>query len=87
MDPGLEAIGVPKLREPAPGQDEGVLQRVLGEPGIAQDPDGNRVELITDLVHQDRERLPITVPGLFDQGSVHLDPPGAAATLTADYPS
>jgi hypothetical protein len=32
MDPGLEPLGIPQMRQPAPGQDEGVLQRVLGEP-------------------------------------------------------
>ena len=38
MDPGLEALGLPQVRDPAPGEHEGVLQRVLGETRVAQDP-------------------------------------------------
>ena len=73
MDPGLEAVRVPELRRPAPRQHEGVLQRVLGEATIAQDPVGDRVERIADLVHQDGERLTIGLTGPFDQVSVHVD--------------
>ena len=36
MDPRLEAIRVPKLRKPAPSENEGVLQRILGEAWVAQ---------------------------------------------------
>ncbi len=79
MDPGLEPFRLPKFRQPAPGKDEGVLQRVLGEARVAQDPMSDRVERITDLVHQDGERLPIASPGLLDEVSIHLDPPVAAA--------
>ena len=59
MDPRLEAVRFPQVRDPAPGEDEGVLQRVLGETGVAQDPMGDRVERVADLVHQDGERLTI----------------------------
>ena len=59
MDPGLEAVRLPQVRDPAPGEDEGVLQRVLGETGVAQDPMSDRVERVADLVHQDGERLTI----------------------------
>ncbi len=31
MDPGFEPVRLPQMRDPAPGEDEGVLQRVLGE--------------------------------------------------------
>ena len=77
MDPGLEAIWIAELREPAPGEHEGVLQRVLGEARVAQDPEGDRVERVADLVHQDGERLAISLTGPLDQVSIHLDPPAS----------
>ena len=73
MDPRLEAIRLPKLRQPAPGEDEGVLQGVLGQTGIAQDPKGDRIQRVADLVHQDGERLAIGPTGPLDQVSIHLD--------------
>ena len=73
MDPGLEPVRLPQVRDPTPGEDEGVLQRVLGERRVAQDPLGDRVERIADLVHQDGERLAISPTGLLDQVSIHLD--------------
>ena len=73
MDPGLESVGIPELGQPAPGEHEGVLQRVLGEARVAQDPAGDRVERVADLVHQDRERLSISLAGPLDQVSIHLD--------------
>ena len=72
MDPGVEAIRVPQVRELAPRHDEGVLQRVLGEPRVAQDPEGDRVQPIADLVHQARERVSISRPGPLDEVSIHL---------------
>ena len=86
MDPGLEAVGLPQVRESAPGEDEGVLQRVLGETVVAQDPVGDRVERVADLVHQDGERLAITPTGLLDEVSIHPRPPVAAPSMAADYP-
>ncbi len=71
MDPRLEPVRVPKMREPAPGKDEGVLQRVLGEARVAQDPEGDRVENVADLVHQDGERLSVAPTGLLDEVSIH----------------
>jgi hypothetical protein len=52
MDPGLEAVRVAKLWELLPGRHEGVLQGILGEPVVAQDPEGDREARIADLVHQ-----------------------------------
>ena len=72
MNPGLEAVDVPELRESSPGENEGVLQCVLGETGIAQDPEGNRVERVAYLVHQDGERLAVAPTGLVDEVSIHL---------------
>ena len=70
MDPRLEVLGLPQVRDPTPGEYEGVLQRVLGETRIAQDPLGHRVERIADLVHQDGERLTIAPTGLLDEVSI-----------------
>ena len=86
MDPRLEALGFPQVRDPAPGEHEGVLQRVLGETRVAQDPLSDRVERIADLVHQDGERLTIAPTGLLDEVSIHLDLRSAATRLAADYP-
>ena len=69
-----------------PGEHEAVLQRVLGESRIAQDALRDRVERVTDLVHQDGERLAIAAPSLFDEDPIHLDPPGRRDHMAADHP-
>ena len=56
MDPRFEAIRFAKTWEPTPGDDEGVLQRVLSSPAVSQDPVRDRVENVTDLMHQDGEQ-------------------------------
>jgi hypothetical protein len=71
MDPRLEAIRVAKMREPLPGQDEGVLQSVLGSTAVAQDPEGDGVEDVTDLMHQDGERLTVAPTGPLDEVLIH----------------
>ena len=86
MDPCFEFVGIPEPGQSPPGEHEGVLQRVLGETRVAQDPVGTRVERVADLVHQDGERLAISLPGLFDEVSIHPRPPVATATMAADYP-
>src|SRR5258705_4267731 len=73
MNPGLEAVQIPELREPAPGEHERVLQNVLGETRVAQDPVGNGVQRIADLMHQDCERLSVAFPSPLDEDSIHLD--------------
>ena len=87
MDPGLEALGIPQVRQPAPGQDEGVLQRVLGEPRVAQDPVRDRVERVADLVHQDGKRLSVAPTGPLDEVSIHLDPSIRRDRSGRDHPS
>ena len=84
MDPRLEAVRIPKVRKPPPGKNEGVLQRVLGQTRVAQDPMSDGKERIADLVHQDGECLAITRPGPLDEVSIHLVPSGGvAAEMTA----
>src|SRR4029079_3108148 len=73
MDPRLETVGVPRPRELPPGEDEGVLQRVLGEARVAQDPERNRIERVADLAHKDADRLNVAPKGLRDEVSIHLD--------------
>ena len=85
MDPGLETVRISKLGQPAPGEHEGVLQRVLGEIRIAQDPIGDRVERIADLMHQDGKRLTIGPTGPLDQVSVHLDLRNQRSRMAANY--
>jgi len=70
VNPRLEPLGIPKLRDAAPGENEGVLQCVLGESRVAQDPEGDRVEDVADLVHQDGERLSVAPTGLLDEVSI-----------------
>ena len=86
VDPRFEAIELPQMWDPTPGKDEGVLQSVLGECRVAQDPLGHRVERIADLVHQDGECLTIAPTGLLDEVSIHLDLRWAATSMAADYP-
>jgi len=52
VGPGLEAVGLPQVRQLPPDGHEGVLQRVLREARIAQDPPGDTEQRITGLVHQ-----------------------------------
>ena len=71
MAPRLEPVEVTEARQLPPGQDEGVLERVLGHARVAQDAEGDRVELVAHLVDQDRERLTVAVPRHVDQVPVH----------------
>ena len=83
--PGLEAIEIPELRQLAPGGQEGVLQRVLCQADVAQDPEGHREQPVADLVHQESEgvTVPFTCP--LDEVSIHLDLCGHRAWIGADY--
>jgi hypothetical protein len=86
VDPGLEAVRLPQVRESAPGDDEGVLQRVLSPTAITQDPERDGEEDVTDLVYQDGECLPIAPTGLLDEVSIHPSTSGRRSRLAADYP-
>jgi hypothetical protein len=86
VDPCLEAVQIAEMRKSSPGEDEGVLQRILGQTGVAQDPVGNDVERVADLVHQDGERFAITRAGSLDEVSIHVDLWFAVALMAPDYP-
>ena len=66
-DPGFEAIGVPQRRELAPDGDEGALQGVLREIGVAQDPDSDAIHPVAGHADQRRECLAITALGPLDE--------------------
>ena len=88
MDPGLETVGIPQMRQPAPGQDEGVLQSVLSEARVTQDPVGDGEQRIADLMHQDCERLSVAPLGPRHEVSVHLDPLRVVAAWSGrDHPA
>jgi hypothetical protein len=87
MDPRFESVGFPQVRDPAPGEHEGVLQSVLGETVVAQDPLGHRVQRVIDLVHQDGERVAIAAAGLFDEDPIHPTPPVGRSHDGRGYPS
>jgi hypothetical protein len=72
--------------QPSPGKDEGVLQSVLGECRVAQDPLSHRVERVADLVHQDGEGLTVAPTGLLDEVSIHHDLRWGRDPIAADYP-
>ncbi len=52
-DPGFEAVRIAERRELAPGRDEGALQGVLREVGVAQDPRADRVQPVAGRADQD----------------------------------
>ena len=64
---------LPELWELPPGRDEGVLQGVLGQGSIPEDPECDRVQRIADLMHRDSERVTVARAGEFDEVSVHHD--------------
>ena len=84
--PGVEAVDVPQVRELPPDGHEGVLQDVLGETRIAQDPPGDAEERVADLVHQIRERLLVARASPLDEVSVHLPLGWRRGRVAAVYP-
>ena len=65
--PGLEAGRVAQGGQAPPGRDQGALQGVLGQVGVAQDPRGDRIHPVTGQDDQVRECLAIAVPGPLDE--------------------
>ena len=57
MEPGVEPVEVAQGGELAPHLDEGHLDRVLGEAGVAQDPMCDEDAPVADLANQDGEGL------------------------------
>jgi hypothetical protein len=77
-DPGVEPIRVAQPRKLTPGGGEGVLQGVLGEMGIAQDPRRDRVQPVAGLRDQVPECLAIAAHRpLDDLSHTHLVGPAS----------
>jgi len=62
MQPGLEAIGIAKRSQLAPGHDERRLNGVLGEVSVAQDPARDRHASIADLAGEGVEAVTAAHP-------------------------
>ena len=76
MEPRLEPIEVAQRGELPPHLDEGHLDRVLGEVGVAQDPMGDEDAAVADLANQGAEGLLVALPRLVHDRSQHPLPPG-----------
>ena len=87
MEPRLEPIEVAQGGELPPHLDEGHLDRVLGEVGVAQDPmrdedaavadltNQGAEDLLVDLTNQGAEGLLVALPRLVHDRSQHPLPP------------
>ena len=84
--PAVEAVDIPQVRELPPDGHEGLLQDILGEPWVAQDPPGDAEERVAGLVHQVRERLLVPRARPLDEVSVHLNPGLRRGCSTTVYP-
>ena len=71
VQPGVEALDVSKRRAAPPGEDERLLDGVLREPEIAQDPVRDREESITSPTCQAGERLFVSGSRSLDEGNLH----------------
>jgi hypothetical protein len=71
MEPRLEAIKVAQGRELPPHLDEGDLDGVLGEFGVAQDAIGDEDAAVADLANQGGERFFVAAPRLIHDASEH----------------
>jgi hypothetical protein len=76
MEPRLEPIQVAERRELPPHLDEGYLDRVLCEVGVAQDPVRDEDAAVADLTNQGAERFLVTLLCSVHDRSQHPLPPG-----------
>ena len=74
VEPCLEPIEVAQGGEVPPDLDEGYLDRVLGEVGVAQDPMGDEDAAVADLTNQGAEGLLVALPRLVHDRSEHRVP-------------
>ena len=74
VEPCLEPIEVAQSGEVPPHLDEGYLDRVLGEVGVAQDPMGDEDAAVADLTNQGAEGLLVALPRLVHDRSEHRVP-------------
>ena len=74
VEPCLESIEIAQSGEVPPDLDEGYLDRVLGEVGVAQDPMGDEDAAVADLTNQGAEGLLVALPRLVHDRSEHRVP-------------
>ena len=69
--PSLEAVRITQVRELPPDGQQGVLQHVLRENRVAEDPSRDAQQRVTDLVHQIGKRFLVAGAGSLHHLSVH----------------
>ena len=75
MEPRLEPIEVAQRGKLPPHLDEGHLDRVLGEVGVAEDPMRDEDAAVAHLTNQGAEGLLVALPRLVHDRSQHPPPP------------
>ena len=71
MEPRVETIRVAQGRKLPPHLDEGHLDGVLGEAGVAQDAVGDEDAAVADLADEGGERFLVAAPRLIHDASEH----------------
>jgi hypothetical protein len=87
--PGVEAIDVPERRKLPPGDDQSLLDGILCEPEIAQDPIRDREEPVASGARQAGKGFLISGSRSLDEGNLHPRLPSAMRptwTPTVDEP-
>ena len=74
VEPGVESIRIAEVGQVAPGDDEGVLQGILGSIDVTQDPLGKDEETTEARLDQLGIRLAVPVPRRLDQIAIHPAP-------------
>ncbi|HSL34359.1 MAG TPA: hypothetical protein VK871_11960 [Candidatus Limnocylindrales bacterium] len=72
VEPAVEAVDVPELRQLAPATDERLLDRVFGEVVVPQDEPSDRQEAIDLTGRKPPEGVSVAVPRSLDEISPHL---------------
>ena len=85
VEPGVPRVGVPKRADVAPGEDQRVLDRILGAVSVAKDQGGDAMQPGIRGSHQDRERLVVAGLCSFDERSLHVATGFGAAHSAALY--
>ena len=71
VEPRVEPFHVAQRRQVAPGSHEGVLGRILGELGVAQDVASDGVQSIDGTAGEHGEGLPVPASRLLDEDRLH----------------
>ena len=71
VEPGIPGVRVTDRANVTPGLHQGILDRVLGTIGVAQDEAGDAIQSRERRFHQLREGFVVPLPGPFDERSLH----------------